>query len=96
MIDLNTVANLNPVEFTAKGKKVYEGIKERLEENHKDKFVAIEPDSGSYFLGSEPMKAINKGKKKYPNKIFYLVRIGRPAVITMSSRYQPLNYESIF
>jgi len=38
----------------------------------------IEPESGECFLGKTTLEALKKAKKKYPNKVFYCVRIGSP------------------
>ncbi|MFQ6057845.1 MAG: hypothetical protein ACE5MB_03060 [Anaerolineae bacterium] len=67
-------------EFSARGKQVYEGIKAGLEPEHKGEIVAIEPDSGDYFLGKTVGEAGEKAKEKYPDKIFYFVRVGHRAV----------------
>lgn len=40
------------------------------------KIIAIEPDTGDYFIGDNAIEAGNLGKKKYPSKKFYLKRIG--------------------
>jgi len=53
-----------------KGEKIY----------NDGKIVAIEPDSGDYFVDNSTVGAIEKAQKKYPDKTFYLVRIGYPAV----------------
>jgi hypothetical protein len=44
----------------------------------KGKIAVIEPDSGEYFLGKTLLEALNKAEAKYPNKIFYSIRIGYP------------------
>ncbi|MGQ9628365.1 MAG: hypothetical protein ACUVV0_15865 [Anaerolineae bacterium] len=67
-------------EITAKGKEIYARIGSQLEPHHKGEIVAIETESGDYFLGKTPMEAIGKAEKKYPDKVFYLVRIGHRAV----------------
>ncbi len=38
--------------------------------------AAIEPDTGVYFLGKTLTEALKKAKEKYPDKIFYSIRIG--------------------
>jgi hypothetical protein len=44
----------------------------------KGKIAVIEPDSGEYFLGKTLLEALKKAEAKYPNKIFYAIRIGYP------------------
>jgi len=64
-----------------KGEKIYNDVlKEKLEPIYKGKIVAIEPDSGEYFINNSTVRAIEKAKEKYPDKVFYLVRIGYPTV----------------
>lgn len=57
-------------------KKVLEKIHSLKSE--KGMIAAIEPDTGSYFLGETLLEALKKAKKQYPDKIFYSVRIGYP------------------
>jgi hypothetical protein len=96
MAKILNIPTINTLEFSAKAQNIYKQIKNQLEKDHKDEYVAIEPDSGDYFLGNDQIEVITKAKKKYPNKIFYLIKIGHEAVITMSSRFKPINYGSIF
>jgi len=53
---------------------------ETTEAKHKGMVVAIDPDSGNYFLGKDTFAAIGKGKKKFPGSVFYCIRIGYPGV----------------
>jgi len=96
MAKILNIPTINTLEFSTKAQNVYKQIKNQLEKDHKDEYVAIEPDSGDYFLGNDQIEVITKAKKKHPNKIFYLIKIGHEAVITMSSRFKPINYGSIF
>ena len=41
--------------------------------------VAIEPDTGDWFLGENVLEALKEGRKKYPHGIFYFVRVGYPS-----------------
>jgi hypothetical protein len=62
------------------GKEIYNRIRERLEPEHRGEIVAIEVDSGDYFLGRTVTEATSEARKKYPDKVFYFVRVGFPAV----------------
>ncbi|HLG28779.1 MAG TPA: hypothetical protein VI387_01095 [Candidatus Brocadiales bacterium] len=44
----------------------------------KGMIVAIEPETGDWFLGKNVLEALGKGRKKYSQGIFYFVRIGYP------------------
>ena len=61
------------------GKALLQKI-EKLEAKNKGMVAAIEPESGEYFLGTKTLHAVEKGRKKYPNAVFYCIRIGYPGV----------------
>lgn len=67
-------------EIVEKGQRIYEMIKDKLEPEHKGEIVAIETESGDYFLAGRVIEAIEKARKKYPDKLFHVVRIGYPVV----------------
>ena len=48
-----------------------------LEPSHIGEFVAVEPDSGRYFLGSTASAALVAAHAAMPNNLFYLTRVGR-------------------
>ncbi|MFQ6121203.1 MAG: hypothetical protein ACE5KE_15105 [Methanosarcinales archaeon] len=45
----------------------------------KGMIVAIEPETGNWFLGKNVLEALKKARKKYPHGIFYFVRVGCPS-----------------
>ncbi len=71
---------INLEELGSKGEEIYKLIKPQLEPEHKGEIAAIEVESGDYFLGKTVMEAGRKAKEKYPDKVFYSVRIGYPVV----------------
>jgi hypothetical protein len=44
----------------------------------KGMLAMIEPETGEWFLGKTALEALKKAKKKYPDRVFYCVRIGSP------------------
>jgi hypothetical protein len=48
-----------------------------LEPEHKGEFVAIEPETERYFLGSTDLAALRAGRSELPDKLFYLLRVGQ-------------------
>jgi hypothetical protein len=72
-------------EFVSLGKQRYEQIKEQVEAKHKNKFIVIEVESGEYFIDKDPVQAIVKARKKFPDAIFYRARIGYPAAFSIKS-----------
>ena len=57
-------------------KIIFEKINEELSLNNKGKMVAIDMDSGDYFIGDSAINAYEEAIKKYPNKKFLFKRIG--------------------
>jgi len=54
-----------------------------LEPLHMGEFVAVEPDSGQYFLGRTASAALVAAHAAIPNKLFYLTRVGRETAHTV-------------
>ena len=64
-------------ERISKGNQIYEiQIKGKLEMEHKGEIVAIEINSGDFFLGRNEIEAYEKGIKEYPDKTFVYKRVG--------------------
>lgn len=74
----------NNKELARKAREIYhERLKSVLEASFYGQFVAIEIDSGDYFLGSSPLEAIKKGKQRYPNKVFHVMKVGFKAALIL-------------
>jgi hypothetical protein len=67
-------------EIVEKGQHIYEAIKDKLEPEHRGEIVAIEVETGDYFLGRRVIEATDKAREKYPDKVFYVARVGFPVV----------------
>ena len=52
-----------------------------LEANHRNAFVAVEPDSGDYFLGNTLSEAIQAARTAHPNRISFALRVGHPSAV---------------
>jgi hypothetical protein len=62
------------------GQRLYdERLRELLEPEHTGEFVAIEPNTGHYFLGDSDLTALRAGRQALPDKLFYLLRVGSDA-----------------
>ena len=57
-----------------------------MEPRHKGEIVVIDAESGDYFLGENLHEANEKARKKYPNNVFYAIKVGYPAVYSFNSR----------
>jgi len=58
------------------GEKIYEEIKSQYEPKENGKFLAIEVESKKVYFGDTSADAVLLAKKDYPDKVFYVVKIG--------------------
>ncbi len=64
----------------SRAKQIYEArLRKDLEASHVGRFVAIEPDSGDYFIGDTFDEAVKLARSKYPSKLSHPMRIGHGA-----------------
>lgn len=64
-------------DFIERGKRLYdEELRGELEPENAGRFLAVEPDSGKYFLGDTDVEALTAAREAMPDSIFYLVRVG--------------------
>ena len=69
-----------------KAKRIYEErLRAELEPKHRDKFVAIEPDSGDYFVGSTYGESVMAARNAHPKRISFVIRIGHEAAIHLGA-----------
>jgi hypothetical protein len=83
MLEVIKYKPINKREFARKAKAIYETIRDEMEANYKGKIVAIDPETGDYFIGNSGIEAGDKAREKYPDKIFFLVRVGSPTYLKM-------------
>ncbi|CAD6493243.1 MAG: hypothetical protein CHKLHMKO_00434 [Candidatus Argoarchaeum ethanivorans] len=69
-----------------KGRVLFKRISEELKTDYRGKFVAIEVDSEDHFVGDTAIDADEKAKEKYPDKVFYLGRIGYRTAFSFHGR----------
>ena len=80
----NEEAKRKRASLIAQGKRIYEEkLKMLLEPTHSGEYIAIEPDSGRYFLGPTDAAATNAARAAIPDRIFYLMRVGYKAAYTI-------------
>ena len=76
-----TAANDDLVE---RGQTTYrQRLAAMLEPSHEGEFVAVEPDSGRYFLGNTASETLAAAHAAMPNNLFYLTRVGRETAHTV-------------
>jgi len=63
-----------------RAKQIYANqLQTELESQHMDRFAAIEPESGEYFLGDTFDAAVKSARTKYPSRLSHTIRIGHRA-----------------
>ena len=63
-----------------RAKQIYVAqLQDELEAEHMDRFVAIEPDSGEYFLGDTFDEAVKLARTRFPSRLSHTIRIGHRA-----------------
>ena len=61
-------------------KQLYtEQLQPLLETQHLNRFVAIEPESGEFFLGDSFDEAVRLARSKYPSRLSHTIHIGHRA-----------------
>ncbi|PSB04289.1 hypothetical protein [Merismopedia glauca] len=53
--------------FAQRCKLIFEQVQPQLIKNHYNWYIAVEPDSGEYFLDRDAILAAQKAHEKYPN-----------------------------
>jgi len=72
-------------ELVEGGQRFYdEHLRDALELEHVGRYVAIEPDSGRYFLADTGTQALLDARQALPESLFYLARVGHSAADTLS------------
>ncbi len=72
------------MEVARKAQVIYEErLRAKLEASNLHDFVAIEPDSGDYFLGKTLSEAIQAARAAYPERLSLALRVGHGSAIEM-------------
>jgi hypothetical protein len=76
------MSNSDVEQFARKAEEIYtRRLQRSLEAKHRDEFVAIEPDSGDYFLGMTLSQALTAARRAHPDKLAHAMRIGHKAAL---------------
>lgn len=73
-------------EISVKGQRILDSLPEEVVEEHFGQFIAIEVDSGDYFIGDTAIEATQRAQAKHSDKIFFLGRIGYRTAYTFKGR----------
>jgi hypothetical protein len=76
---------MRPDEVVAAGEKIYrDRLKDVLESTAIGKIVAIDVESGAYYLGDNPSQALAAAKAANPQSTVHLMRIGSQGAFKLS------------
>ncbi len=56
-------------------------LQSQMEAEHRDRHIAIEPESGDFFLGDSFGEAVRAARDAYPSRISFVIRIGHEAAV---------------
>ena len=56
-----------------------------LEIHHQGQFLAIEPESGDYFLSDTLDGAVLAARTRYPDRLSHTLRVGYPAALHLGN-----------
>jgi len=59
----------------------HQRLQNQLEQSDPEKFVAIEPVSGDYFLGQTLSEAIAAARRAHPQRLVHAVRVGHKTAV---------------
>jgi len=69
-------------EVLQRSEEIYRNrLKEILEPTHRGEFVAIEPDSGDYYLGKKMIDVMLACQAAHPDRLSHIMRVGFPAAV---------------
>ncbi len=72
------------MDVAQKAQVIYEQrLRTKLEATNLDDFVAIEPESGDYFLGKTLSEAIQAARAAYPERLPFALRVGHRSSVEM-------------
>jgi len=64
-------------EITRAGEKFYlEELKDKIEEKYMGQYVVIDVEEKKYQIDSDRLVAVDKARREYGDKLFYIVQIG--------------------
>lgn len=80
---------LDTEEIARQAKEFYETeLRQALEAEHRDEFIAIEPISRTYYLGHTMVEATRQARALYPDRRSYLMRVGHKSAMQIGW-YEP-------
>jgi hypothetical protein len=76
-------------QLVSAAKEVYETrLKAQLEQTNMHDFVAVEPESGEYFLGKTLSEAARAARIRFPGRLTHVIRVGHQAALHIGGVYE--------
>ena len=82
----------DPQALTDRGESIYrEKYKERYEETHHGRFVAIDVGTEEAYSSESSSEALTKGRDANPTGLFYLLKVGSAGAFRVGYRSNAIN-----
>lgn len=81
----NSKTSSNLINDIWKARRIYDKLGEEFIKNNNGKFIAVEPNSGEYFVGETREEAVKLSNEKYKNKVVFIRRIGSLEKVALHS-----------
>ncbi len=76
----------DPAAFAYRAEAIYDRkYRAAYEARYHGQIVAIDVPSEEAFVGQTELKALNKARRKYPDHIFFFLRVGYKAALRVAS-----------
>ena len=83
-----THLTINREEFVQRGEDYYDRfLRDKLEPEHKGKFLALDIETGEHEMDADEMAAIDRARAQMPDKILYILRVGYRAANHFGARF---------
>jgi len=69
-----------------KAEAFYEPLRANLEKEHRGEYITIHPEIGDYAISPNHWEAVKEMRAKYPEVLFFTIRIGYRAVVHFGGR----------
>ncbi|MBD2778032.1 hypothetical protein [Iningainema tapete] len=66
--------------FYQRCKPIFDRVQPELINTHYNWYMAVEPESGNYFIDTDELTAINKSRQQHPNAPVFIFRINETGV----------------
>lgn len=80
------MASQQSVEIARRGQEIYDlRLRAGLEATRHGQFVAIEPDSGDFYLGESLSEAIQAARTAHPDQLVFALRVGHHTTVDLGA-----------